>query len=195
MKLIVITPPESIPNEHLIINRLFEEELQSLHIRKPSMKEEEMEEYLQKISPIYRQRIVVHDHHSLMADYRLQGIHLNHRHPTPPEGYNNQLSCSCHSFGEVTENKEKCSYLFLSPIFDSISKAGYHSDFSEKLLQRAKNEGIIDEKVIAVGGINAHNIAIVKRLGFGGVALLGDIWNRPADQIVSHFKEILKLCQ
>ena len=35
-----------------------------------------------------------------------------------------------------------------------------------------------DKKVIALGGVSLANIETVKDLGFGGAALLGDIWYR-----------------
>ena len=72
-------------------------------------------------------------------------------------------------------------YVFLSPIFNSISKQGYASAFTPKALFEAKQKGIINEKVVALGGITAANINKIKSYGFGGVALLGDVWRRTAD--------------
>lgn len=69
--------------------------------------------------------------------------------------------------------KDECDYLFLSPIFDSISKAGYRSAFSHEQLQRAADEGVIDRKVIALGGVTPERIPYLHSLGFGGVAMLG----------------------
>ena len=40
----------------------------------------------------------------------------------------------------------------------------------------AAKEHIIDEKVIALGGITPDNISKIKEYGFGGVAVLGFIW-------------------
>ena len=85
-------------------------------------------------------------------------------------------------------------YVFLSPIFDSISKVGYHAAFAPDLLNRAAEEKIIDRKVIALGGINAENIELVKQWNFGGVALLGDIWCRMLDPHVDlYLKKIRNL--
>jgi thiamine-phosphate pyrophosphorylase len=65
----------------------------------------------------------------------------------------------------------------LSPIFDSLSKRGYTSGFSAEELQRAADEGIIDEKVIALGGVTFDKIVYLERLNFGGVAMIGALYD------------------
>jgi len=88
------------------------------------------------------------------------------------------ISRSCHSLAEVAEWKERCSYVSLSPIFDSISKQGYKSAFSREELLQARHDGIIDDKVFALGGITFSRIEEVKALGFGGAMILGDAWKK-----------------
>lgn len=80
-----------------------------------------------------------------------------------------------HTFEEVLRYKEECDYLFLSPIFDSISKRGYKSRFSDEVLRRASVEGLIDSKVIALGGVTLDKIPYLRSLNFGGVAMMGAI--------------------
>jgi thiamine-phosphate pyrophosphorylase len=65
----------------------------------------------------------------------------------------------------------------LSPIFDSISKVGYKSAFTNDELLKASKDGIIDERVIALGGITPDKIPYLRELNFGGVAMLGSIYN------------------
>lgn len=55
---------------------------------------------------------------------------------------------------------------------------GYEAAFSDADLQQATADGIIDNKVIALGGVTAANIPQLQRMHFGGAAFLGDIWNR-----------------
>ena len=64
----------------------------------------------------------------------------------------------------------------LSPIFDSISKVGYKSAFTEEELRKAHHEGIINERVMALGGVTFDNIDKVLKMGFGGGMILGDAW-------------------
>ena len=67
-------------------------------------------------------------------------------------------------------------YMSLSPIFDSISKKGYKAAFSAAELEEARLRGIIDQRVMALGGVTFDKINEVKRMGFGGAMILGDAW-------------------
>ena len=129
-------------------------------------------------------------HFELAEAYGAHGIHLNRRHPLPPAHYTGSISCSCHTLQEVVERKAECSYLFLSPIFDSISKEGYGSGFTPQVLQEAKQQGVIDQQVVALGGVSLTKIAQLKEWGFGGVALLGAIWQQPAELFLPHFMQL-----
>ena len=148
MKLILLTKPEFFCGEAEIINRLFCHGLPLLHLRKPKATNEEKEALVAQIKPQFRDRIVMHNHEAH----------------------------SCHTLEEVCRNKLHSDYVFLSPIFDSISKQGYKAAFSEELLHEAHIAGIIDERVIALGGITPTNARKALSLGFGGVAVLGDVW-------------------
>lgn len=193
MKLIVITSPLFLPDEAAHINALFEAGLEILHLRKPHSSADEVESLVQSVSEPFRNRIVLHEHFELVEQYGLKGIHLNARNPMPPKGYHGHISRSCHSLQEVEEWKNVCDYVFLSPIYDSISKEGYGAHFTTEQLQDARLRGLIDEKVVALGGICADNIPEVKSFGFGGVALLGDIWSREGADRVLHFKQLLQI--
>ena len=98
------------------------------------------------------------------------------------------LSISCHSLEELSAYKAKFDYLFLSPIFDSISKKGYSGRFTREQLLAARDNGLIDKKIIALGGITSGNIPIIRELGFGGVAVLGSVWFSPSP--VTSFEEL-----
>lgn len=176
MKWIVITMPDFIEHEAKYINQLFEAGIDLLHLRKPDSSLEDCERLLQEIAPKWYPQIVVNDHFSLCQKYHLHGIHLNRRNHEIPERFQGSISCSCHSLEEVIEKKPVCDYVFLSPIFDSISKQGYRSAFDDATLKKASAEGIIDQKVVALGGVTRERIALLEKYGFGGAAMLGDIW-------------------
>ena len=157
-KLVVITTPYFFADEASLIELLFTEGLDT-------------------ISPAYYDRIVLHDWFTLAEERALGGIHLNKRNPEAPPLYKGSISRSCHSLEGIIEYKPVCDYVLLSPIFQSISKEGYGSGFPLDGLRNAK--GIIDDKVIA----------------FGGVAVLGALWgNDPsllvADQLIKQFKRL-----
>lgn len=176
MKLIVITPEANLPHEHRYIERLFDLGLTTLHLRKPFATEEETHAYIEAISEQWHNRVVLHDHFALAAEYGLKGVHLNGRNPHIPEGWRDSVSCSCHSLSELAAAKER-DYCFLSPLFDSISKQGYSSGFTTEELDNAARQRIITPQVVALGGITLAHLPTVRQWGFGGVAMIGYIWS------------------
>lgn len=200
MKLILITPPTYFVEENKILTDLFEEGLDILHLRKPDSSPMYAERLLTLIPEQYHKRIVVHDHFYLKEEFNLKGIHINHRNPDTPKNYKGHISRSCHSLEEVKEQKKNYDYVFLSPVFDSISKLNYNSTYSDIEIKKAYKAGIIDKKVIALGGIDTNNIKQVKKLGFGGAAILGALWNKfdlcntcDYSDLIEHFKKLKKL--
>lgn len=138
MKLIVITLPNFFPGEAEAITTLFRYGLEILHLRKPEADLTEIVKLLDQIPEEYHSRIVIHEHFQLVNQYNLKGIHLNRRNPNPPQDYKGNISCSCHTLNEVQLRKPTCNYVFLSPIYDSISKTGYSSAFTICEIQKAQ---------------------------------------------------------
>lgn len=178
MRIIVITQPFFFPGEAQLIDEKFRSGLWRLHLRKPGASAAQLRVLLDSVPSCWHSRIVLHDHFELLDEYGLCGVHLNSRNPSAPQGWKGHISTSCHSLEELAERKkdESLSYLSLSPIYDSISKQGYASAFSTQQLQEAARSGIIDSRVMALGGICEKNIPEVMEFGFGGVIILGAAW-------------------
>lgn len=175
-RLIVITQPSFVSDEGMLINTLFENGIDRVHIRKPGASGEEHRRLIEKIDGRWHDRLSLHDCHDVAVEYGC-GVHLNGRNPYPPQIEGGVvLSASCHSLAEVVERKKVCDYVFLSPIFDSISKQGYGSAFTEDDIKKATQSGIVDSRVMALGGVSLGNLNRVKAMGFGGAALLGEVW-------------------
>jgi thiamine-phosphate pyrophosphorylase len=187
--------------EDKIITALFEEGLDTLHLRKPNTAPMFAERLLSLIPEQYHKRIVVHENFYLKDEYKLKGIHLNSRNPHLPNNYKGHVSHSCHTLEEVKENKRKCDYVFLSPVFDceSTAKLAYNANYTPEEIRKAHKQGIIDKKVIALGGIDTFNLDEVKEYGFGGAAILGALWNkfdlrsnRNYSELITHFRKLKK---
>ena len=198
---IVITMPEMFPGETEVVNTLFANGIQRLHLRKPGASEQEMAEWIGRIDLPFRQKIIVHDHHRLLKTMGLGGIHLNARNPEAPAWFSAErqkrrsvtLSRSCHSLEEIAQWKGVCDYLFLSPIFDSISKGGYTSAFTRETLLQAYHDGLFSKPVYALGGVSADNIRSIYDYGFAGAAVIGSLWQvHPftTDALVARLKEL-----
>ena len=170
---LVITSPSFIPDEASFLHRLFVHGVDIVHLRKPGATAEECARLLDDLTSDDRRRIVIHDFFELAQPYGLRGIHLNARRSTVPDGWQGHVSRSCHSLEEVKRYKDACDYVFLSPIFDSVSKQGYASAFTDETLRDASKDGIIDHKVVALGGVTPDKIDYLQQLNFGGAAMLG----------------------
>ena len=170
---IVITSPSFMGGEVVFLRRLLAHGADFVHLRKPGATADDCARLLDSMTAEERAHIVIHDFFELAVPYGLHGIHLNSRRSSVPEGFAGHVSRSCHSLEEVKLWKPSCDYVFLSPIFDSVSKEGYCSAFSPEALGRACSDGIIDGKVIALGGVTPDRIREVRSFGFGGAAMLG----------------------
>ena len=176
MKLLIISLPTQVPNEGELINAMMAQSHFTLHLRKPMAEVQDLQSLIEDINPNYHSRLVLHDCFELAERYTLKGLHLNRRNPVLPKDFKGSISRSCHSWLEVNQALDDCDYLFISPLFDSISKPGYKQAFSTQDLQRAKDNGLINSKVIGLGGITPNKLPFVSHWGMGGVAVLGSIW-------------------
>jgi thiamine-phosphate pyrophosphorylase len=185
--LIVITPEINHPGEIEIIASLFECGLETLHVRKPSFTENELRNYIQNIPTKFQKRIVIHSHYKLAKEFNVKGIHLTEkvRMSKQINFLLKIISTSFHNTEDILKSRRKYEYVFLSPIFDSISKKDYKSNFDlEELKPFVKKR----KDIIALGGMNAKNIKSIKQIGFAGAAILGSVWE--CKNPVKAYKEI-----
>jgi thiamine-phosphate pyrophosphorylase len=191
--LMVVTMPDFFEGEYKWINLLFRNGLQRLHLRKPSSSLEDYKNLLSQIEPQFRPLVVLHDHFQLALEYRVYGIHINSRNNVIPSGFCGSVSRSLHSVDELLALKNNYNYVTLSPIFDSVSKQGYNSAFSAEQLKDLSQKGIIDSRVVALGGVTSQNIKNLKSYGFGGAMVLGSLWQNINDE--HKFLEEFRLLQ
>ena len=182
--------------EDKILTTLFEAGLENLHLYKPGSEPIYSERLLTLLPDDFYGRITVHDHFYLKEEFRLKGIHLNNSQTEPPIGYRGNISRTCHSIGELKDAKKRSNYVFLKTLFDSHSNPDDKSTLTMDELSEAARRGLIDKRVYAMGGINLNNISMVKELGFGGVVVCGDLWNRfdihnelDFKALISHFEK------
>ena len=151
---------------------------------------ETLERYIRGIRPRFRERVILHDHFELAEEYGLRGIHLKYNEARTFTGRDRlaHVSVSCHSFEEIDALPFEPNYVFLSPVFDSISKPGYPSAFAPEYLKENLQKRRVP--VIALGGITAEKVAECRKMGFRGVALLGHVWEQPSEA-VDRFTNIL----
>lgn len=193
-ELVVISHAAILPEEALIIQQLFEEGMERFHLRKPESDESSVRQLLDTIPAVFHPRIALHGFHHLKEEYDIRRLHFTeqHRHATnetmlkqlKDKGY--VLSTSVHDLQTSQNLPPLFSYAFFSPVFDSISKQQYTGVAGEGFYIRDEQKAV---PVIALGGIDAGNIRTVAAMNFDGAAVLGALWNEPANA-VDNFKKI-----
>jgi len=178
MKLVIMTGPTFFVEEDKILSALFDEGLDCLHLRKPAASPMYSERLLSLLPETTYNKIVVHDHYYLKSEYRLAGIHIDDPQREPPKDYKGKLSRTCDSMTDIKEMKRKAEYVFLSNTFPMPKGGEGQPSRSLDELQTASENGLIDRHVYAFGGVNHENIRLARDLGFGGVVVCGDLWQR-----------------
>ena len=199
MKLAIMTKSTFFVEEDKILSSLFDEGLDDLHLFKPGSSPMYSERLLTLLPEDYYRKITVHDHFYLKQEYDLAGIHLDNPTDNLPDGYKGKFSRTCTDLSQLKEMKKKSQYVFLKNIFDCIEFKDEKSSFSLQQLELAAGNGLIDKKVYALGGMSLENIKIAKALGFGGVVICGDLWNRfdihnekDYKELIAHFEKLRK---
>lgn len=200
MKLVIMTRPTFFVEEDKILVSLFDEGMENLHINKPESSPLYTERLLSLIPEEYYKKITVHQHFYLKEEYGLAGIHLDSETGDIPTGYKGKVSRTCSNLENLKAIKKKSNRVFLRNIFDSTSTKDEYQSFSERQLKDASRSGLIDKNVYALSGMNIDNIKMAKDLGFGGVVISGDIWNRfdihnqqDFIEVINHFKKLRRI--
>lgn len=171
-QIVIITSPRFFPGEAEMLSLLLGGLDCRVHLRKPGCTERQMRGLIEALPEEFRPELTLQDHLSLAPEYGVGGVHPTSRFPVAPEGWTGLVSRSCHSLGEVAMCRD-ADYVFLSPVFDSISKSGYSSAFTDAQLRSAPE---IDGHVYALGGVRPEHFPLLAEYGFGGAALLGHVW-------------------
>lgn len=171
----------AITTDHFFIGEiegtiaLFKQGLQTLHFRKTGASEEACRHFLNNIPNQYHNRIVLHQYEQLLEVFDLKGFHFKDGAWLEADYKRNcQYSASIHNLQDLQKVESKLSYVFLSPIFDSISKTSHKAFFDLNKLKETFSK--TNTKVIALGGINKDTVIDAYNTGFDGVAGIGYLW-------------------
>lgn len=196
MNLIVISNATTTPAEIDVVISLFRDGLEHFHLRKPKASRKQLEAYLEQIPSEFRNRIVLHSHHKLAGKYQLGGIHLGKRHrkKTMRNWWrkrslrlllpNMVITRSFHRLSRLLDNELTYSYVFLSPVFEGISKKQHSAGYSVRRLSRILPKHKDD--VIALGGIDESKVQQVIEMGFSGMALWGALWEKKGEELATY---------
>ncbi|MCT4581802.1 MAG: thiamine phosphate synthase [Flavobacteriales bacterium] len=196
MQIVIFSAPDNFKGELEIVKQLLIHNV-IFHLRKPGISYENLVTYLSEIPSVFHSKIVIHQHIEVLEKFQLKGFHCTRKF-LGQHGKNVQkirkkysgysFSKSCHTLEEL-DAINGYHYVFLSPVFDSISKAHYSSNYSLDAINSVLKNKVTP--VIALGGINHKNILQLLKSNFSGIAVLGYIWN--SSQPLENFKKLNKL--
>ena len=199
MKIVLMTKPTFFVEEDKILTALFDEGLDNLHLYKPGAAPVYSERLLTLLPDDIYSKTTVHEHFYLKEEYGLRGIHIDDATSPLPEGFKGKFSRTCASIDEIREARRKAEYVFLKDTF-STTDDEKANQLQNARLERAADCGLIDKKVYALGGVNIDNIRVAKELGFGGIVICNDLWDRfdihhqlDYKELITHFERIRKM--
>ncbi|MDR3714979.1 MAG: thiamine phosphate synthase [Puia sp.] len=200
-ELMVITRPDFFFWESDYLKALLEAGLQKLHLRKPRDNPRKMVRLLRRLAPRWHSRLVLHGDTSLAPEYGIPQVHYSYaackkmRELKISPRENLPFSTSLHHWEEMDQaesglipNQEgKLKYVFISPLFENLSKKSTTTTPNKRLLQRPAK--ILPCGIVGLGGISSDNIGQVLAGGWDGAAMLGWIWEEPKKS-VERFRRI-----
>jgi len=187
MQIVVISPEGEDPREIPAMSAMFASGLRRYHVRKPQWTAERLEAWLRSLPVAWRRLLVLHQHQELVAQLRLGGSHTK---DTPagqvklPQASGPLSSRSTHDLATLKASLGKFHSVFFGPVFPSISKKGYGPapDFPAGDLRKLLAGRGLRRKstsILALGGVTAENLALVREMGFDGAAVHGAVWGVP----------------
>lgn len=197
MKLIIMTKSTFFVEEDKIISALFDVGMDILHLYKPRALPMYSERLLTLLPDDCYEKVMVHEHFYLKEEYGLRGIHLDDVSQPVPEKFKGKISRTLGLEDITKEVKKRCDYIFLKDTFSALAPDG--GAFITDRLQQASDNGMIDKKTYAFGGVNLENIKLARELGFGGVVVDDDLWDKfdihhqiDYKELISHYERLAK---
>ena len=192
---IVITAPElDMAFEGQWISALLQLGIGKVHIRKPKASAEEIARLLASIPKRWRHRCVLSEHGELVRRYHLGGLHLSVKScrtcsQRPKLEAWQTLSVSCHSAEELKQLPFLPDYAYLSPVAESLSKAGY----GQNTWTSGELRGLCLQSpcpLVALGGGNAlqcQSLSAIRLSSCGKFGLLAGVKHPPTRRSYSAY--------
>lgn len=172
----IISLPGSVHNEEALIKQFLTYPEVIVHIRKPGLEVTEMKRLVDRFTAVEKNRLVLHSYQDLSHEWGLDRVHYpsSFREEGLVHGIQNytHVSTSTHSWAEFNALGVAYQAAFISPVFSSISKAGYQENAALHHVDKRAN---FSTTLIALGGVSMGNIHSIKS-DFDEVALCGSIW-------------------
>jgi thiamine-phosphate pyrophosphorylase len=180
--LVLLTPNDGSWDPK-VVRRLFDAGLSRLHVQvRKDWERRHYEQFILSLPPAYWPRLVLAEEPELVEERALGGFQMHPGERIPRRWPQHAtVSAKCHDYDELRCTDKGCGYVFLAPLFESVSKKDHRPRRTlrefEVILGRWKAEG--GAPVMALGGITPHTAPKAREMGFDGIAFIGSVWKQP----------------
>lgn len=200
MELMVMTSPDKFRSEIYIVIKLFENGLETLHLKKPKFSKRHYKDYINQIPKKFHKNIVVHNYYGLIFNYNLKGYSFSKKNK--PSLIIKSLTkfvrpkliytTTCHSTSQLKNlSLNKYNYVLTGPL--------YKSKNDSKIISSKFNENNIKEitfsfpkKIVFFGGITIENLNLLNNNHLKGIVIQGSIWYNKNQQPLDVFLDFKK---
>ena len=186
----VMTSIDKFRSEIYIVVKLFENGLETLHLKKPKFSKSQYKDYINQIPKKFHSKIIIHKHFNLVYKYKLKGFNLSKKNK-PSRWFiwitkilKKRLihTTTCHSLAHLKNtNNKNYDYILVGPLYKNSSKL--------KTANSKFNEGKIKEiifsyakKVVFYGGVSDENLNSLNNNHLHGLIIQGSIWYNNTQQ-------------
>ena len=200
MELMVMTTPDKFRSEIYIVIKLFENGLNTLHLKKPKFSKSHFKNYINQIPKEYHNRIIIHQFFSLVYKYELKGFNSSKKNKPSrifisfTKKFKKKIvsTISCHSISQLKSLKiSNYDFILAGPLYKNAEEL--------KTLNSKFNDDKIKEiifsypkKIAFYGGISAENLISLKNNHLYGLIIQGAIWYSKNQQPLDVFLEYNK---
>lgn len=123
-------------------------------------------------------KIIINDWPELCKELGADGVHLGQEDADPKVtrqllGEDAIIGLSTHSLTQLKLAPKEVDYCGFGPVFKSTTKSGHYPETGVDILQKVTQ--ISRHPIVAIGGINSRNIALLHQNGIKSVAIIQDL--------------------
>lgn len=201
-KLQYISQGQTMQEQEINIRTALDNGIQWVQVRWKNASDKELTELCmvsKKLCSEYQAVCIVNDHIQIAKEIDADGIHLGLNDLSIERargilGNNKIIGGTSNTLSDVIQRiEEDCDYIGLGPLRFTATKEklspvlgfeGY-----ENMINSLKEKSIAIPKIFAIGGVLLQDIGQLQQIGIYGVAVSGEITNRPA--AISEFKKAM----
>ncbi|KFF28552.1 thiamine-phosphate synthase [Chryseobacterium vrystaatense] len=201
-KLQYISQGQTMQEQEINIRTALDNGIQWVQVRWKNASDKELTELCmvsKKLCSEYQAVCIVNDHVQIAKEIDADGIHLGLNDLSIETargilGNNKIIGGTSNTLSDVIQRiEEDCDYIGLGPLRFTATKEklspvlgfkGY-----ENMINSLKEKSIAIPKIFAIGGVLLQDVGQLQQIGIYGVAVSGEITNRPA--AISEFKKAM----